>query len=536
MSNETAAVEAELSGDVFDTLRLWPEHVRECLRDAWETQPATPLPRADIELRRLRDLAGAASVELKKVVLGLGDYLLACNRQRKLDRPLVLVDVSAELRVKTEILLRLDELLKYMPLEVAEFLNDDAARSTIRERRLETAEIAARTSSRSVSKLVEEVAGSGNVDRLTVEEILAKEIVAPLTFPFIQRLAEGAWVMLDAVRALEERILAELDRRVEGKAPTADGNGGLDISRTPATQSPPTLETLQATHEATVRILKCIEDIIYIGTATNPLALAGRIPLGSGKTQGEYVLERLHSLEEELTSHGDCIRNAWPAFSAAQSMQCVKLGNTRAESMHLAVVKLAQNLKTMARAWVAIIYADTKAKDAKLDEAELKDARLEGFTRPWSELTKFWPAVKDALQDSPNDDWDGAEIILRSEYANAVAANVPSNEPQPVDSNDEDNGDKTDGSDVMSLMRAMELAAPDSTQILKFAKDKSKSPKERYQSLVELDKRFAGYTSEDMADLLGCSDGRVRQIRKELKTEGSELYKTNAELTDLTQR
>lgn len=94
------------------------------------------------------------------------------------------------------------------------------------------------------------------------------------------------------------------------------------------------------------------------------------------------------------------------------------------------------------------------------------------------------------------------------------------------------NGKETDGIAIENLMRAMEFTAPDSIQVFKIAQDQKNDYKQRYEALVEFDKRFAGYTSEDMAKLIGCTSGRIRQIRKELKREGSNGYKINAEVKD----
>jgi hypothetical protein len=48
-------------------------------------------------------------------------------------------------------------------------------------------------------------------------------------------------------------------------------------------------------------------------------------------------------------------------------------------------------------------------------------------------------------------------------------------------------------------------------QILRIARDKTKSVDERMRFIVDLDKRFDGYKSKRWADLLGVSEGAVRQ-------------------------
>jgi hypothetical protein len=125
-------------------------------------------------------------------------------------------------------------------------------------------------------------------------------------------------------------------------------------------------------HRQAVRMLECIEDIVCIGAANNALAVAVRIPATRGKSEAEYVLNRLKALEEQLIVHGECIRNAWPVFSAAQPSQWVKLGNTRAGSMYLAVVKLAQELEATTRVWAAIALVESRIDDAKPNDAKLR--------------------------------------------------------------------------------------------------------------------------------------------------------------------
>ncbi len=176
-------------------------------------------------------------------------------------------------------------------------------------------------------------------------------------------------------------------------------------------------DTLQAANDTAKRMLGHIRGILNVGKTTGNLALVGW--LRAGQTRVDFVLERLQSLEDELTSCEDWPERVWRKFSVAQKADVVQLSYVSAESMHRAVIELAELLTEQAR-----IFAEHSCVDADWDEEE-------ALSRPWPELRPLWPSIQRGLKGFRSDDFVKASVVLVSEFARTISVlpDKPTSEP-----------------------------------------------------------------------------------------------------------
>jgi hypothetical protein len=196
-----------------------------------------PLPADEHELRRLRDLAGTIKDELGNVWADLDNFARLILRQSTVNHPITelwrrddapIVDVG--------VLRRLSDVTDYLPASERQTVSREVENVV----RLDDEMGCLADHMREAPFVAEAADAAGktcNVDRSAAEDAVTRILTTIGNGPLYQRAAEAALRILNAVRSVEDSIVAELNRRsakAPGESELEGAGAGSEGDRTPA--------------------------------------------------------------------------------------------------------------------------------------------------------------------------------------------------------------------------------------------------------------------------------------------------------------